>query len=235
MQNWFCDIDLREARRTSPANGRRTLCYFPCIFALLLLASTCGTSFAATETQRQQSVTLSRGSFTVADFDGDHEPDFAVVQPNEGSPSAGRYWVWLRLSQSGRRYVRVAAPGGGVSIEARDVNGDSAIDLVVATAWLNKPVAVLLNDGHGNFSQVDPSRFAQAFSRASKHWNTSSSADTCVVAWQRESEILEFPSGLGTGELKHSGEFFRSRNSLAARSRALVSYAGRAPPATTLL
>jgi hypothetical protein len=105
-----------------------------------------------------------RVTFAIADFDGDHHPDFASVQTGQGGASSdGDYWVRVRLSASGKHFIRVAAPQGGLVVEARDVNGDHAVDLVLATAWLGQPVAVLLNDGHGNFSQADPSDFPRAF------------------------------------------------------------------------
>ena len=223
------------------SGGRLPKSFFVCvplIAALALVLFTSGRAKAAHGPQLRQP-TVARGSspvsFAIADFDGDHHPDFASVQAAEGSASAGGYWVRFRLSESGRRYVRVAAPGGGLSIEARDVNGDHAPDLVVATAWLDKTVAILLNDGHGNFSQVDPGRFPHAFSRSSKDWNASSAVEMCAVAWQRESSDLEFPAARGAEELQDSGKSLCSGNDLSARSRTLVLHAGRAPPATTLL
>lgn len=105
-------------------------------------------------------------SFAIADLDGDHRPDVASIEPGHGGSRAGAYWVRLRLSEAGKSFIRVNAPGGGLSIEARDVNGDNAVDLVFATKWLGQPVAVLLNDGHGNFSQAQFSNFPGAFSRA---------------------------------------------------------------------
>ena len=55
--------------------------------------------------------------------------------------------------------IGVNAPLGGLNITSRDVDGDQSLDLIVTTAWLNQPVAVLLNDGHGNFTLTDPSAF----------------------------------------------------------------------------
>ena len=52
----------------------------------------------------------------------------------------------------------------------RDVNGDNALDLVVTTAWLNRPVAVLVNDGHGNFAVSDPGSFPAALGGSEAVW-----------------------------------------------------------------
>src|SRR5271170_3994083 len=62
------------------------------------------------------------------------------------------YSVQLHLSSVGQHSIQLVAPAGGLQIEARDVNGDDAIDLVLTTAWLKQPVAIFLNDGHGSFS-----------------------------------------------------------------------------------
>jgi hypothetical protein len=56
------------------------------------------------------------------------------------------------------------APTGGLQLTSRDVNGDHFVDVVVTTAWTNQPIAVLLNDGRGNFSPSNPAAFPGAFS-----------------------------------------------------------------------
>jgi hypothetical protein len=48
------------------------------------------------------------------------------------------------------------------------VNGDNVIDLVVSAAWLKSPVAVLVNDGHGNFTIRDPAAFWAALTNPSR-------------------------------------------------------------------
>lgn len=99
----------------------------------------------------------------IADFDGDTRPDVAVVQVGRSNSSQTDYWIQLQLSSVGRQTILVVAPAGGLQIVARDVNGDDAPDLILTTTWLNEPVAVYLNSGHGSFSRVDPSNFPGAF------------------------------------------------------------------------
>jgi hypothetical protein len=98
--------------------------------------------------------------FAIADFDGDSRPDLATVQVGKISASQARYWIHFELSAGARQLIDVTAPVGGVEIAPRDVNGDDILDLVVTTAWLNRPVAVLLNDGHGNFTYQDASAYS---------------------------------------------------------------------------
>src|SRR6202043_727763 len=93
-------------------------------------------------------------SFSIGDFDGDSNPDLASVQAGQSDLTRTDYWVQLQLSVRGRQSFQIVAPIGGLQIVSRDVNGDHALDLVLTTTWLRRPVAILLNDGHGNFSRV---------------------------------------------------------------------------------
>jgi hypothetical protein len=101
--------------------------------------------------------------FTISDFDGDNRPDLARVQTGQSGFSDMRYFVDFRLTTGLRQTIGVTAPAGGLQLTSRDVNGDSYPDVIVTTYWTNQPVAVLLNDGRGNFTQSDPSAFPGAF------------------------------------------------------------------------
>jgi len=108
--------------------------------------------------------------FAIADFDGDQLPDLARVQSGPGNSYQTQYWIQLQLTHAGRQLIGVLGPAGGLQLTASDVNGDHAIDLVLRTAWLNRPVAILLNDGHGRFRAERPGAFPGAFRRASANW-----------------------------------------------------------------
>ena len=97
--------------------------------------------------------------FAIADFDGDSRPDLATVEIGQIGPSRARYWIGFQLSSGPQQMIGVNAPVGGLNITSRDVDGDQSLDLIVTSAWLNQPVAVLLNDGHGNFTLTNPSAF----------------------------------------------------------------------------
>jgi hypothetical protein len=101
--------------------------------------------------------------FTIADFDGDSRPDLASVHVGQSGVRNTRYWIAFRLSGGSGQTVSITAPTGGLQITSRDVNGDSFPDIVVTTEWTNKPVAILLNDGLGNFRTSSPSEFMSAF------------------------------------------------------------------------
>jgi hypothetical protein len=169
--------------------------------------------------------------FTIEDFDGDNRPDIATVLEGRSRGVDRYYRIRFQLSSGGSQNIDLAAPAGGLDLSSRDVNGDDFLDVVVTTAGTDRPVAVLLNNGAGNFTASDPSEFPGAFRKSYKFW-----------------------SGL-TGELREASPAFFSRffsddveasdatfarpvviRVLVRRSDRLqtrdaeVSYPGRAPP-----
>lgn len=108
--------------------------------------------------------------FAIADFDGDSQPDLASVHVGQSSSRSTHYWIAFQLSGGTGQTVGITAPTGGLQISSRDVNGDSFPDVVITTAWTDTPVAILLNDGFGNFTVSSPSEFQNAFTASQKSW-----------------------------------------------------------------
>jgi hypothetical protein len=168
--------------------------------------------------------------FAIADFDGDSRPDVARVESGRSDFTNTEYWIELRLSAANWESIRLVAPAGGLELSARDVNGDAFVDLVVSTAWSNRPVAIYLNDGHGFFTHADPAAFPQAFSDSEAAWTFSvglaadglvvaSSQDTASGPEEREYSYAWAPAGL------------LACTELVYRLGApLFLHAGRAPP-----
>lgn len=94
----------------------------------------------------------------------------ASVQAGANIAGSTNYRIHLELSAVGQQSIQLVAPAGGLLIEARDVNGDHALDLVLTTAWFRQPVAIFLNDGHGGFSRSEPTSFPGAFSESNTNW-----------------------------------------------------------------
>jgi hypothetical protein len=166
----------------------------------------------------------------ISDFDGDRNPDTASIQAGPNVPGRTDYWIQLRLSATGQQFIRLAGPAGGLQIEARDVNGDHAIDLVVTTAWFRQPVAVLLNDGHGSFSRVEPDGFPEAFRE---------STTNCFSNFNLATDAVGVPPQKDAGICRETGAQSRLRSNAGSilplragflRSPLLISHAGRAPP-----
>jgi hypothetical protein len=116
----------------------------------------------------------SGANFAIADFDGDRLPDVATVETGPSEAAQTRYWIQFALGRGRRTGVAVSGPVGGLQIASQDVNGDSFLDLIVSTELANEPVAVLLNDGAGNFRLSDVSKFSRAIWESRVEWRTDS-------------------------------------------------------------
>jgi hypothetical protein len=218
------------------ANGRWSLRGALVALLALLPLGFSGAATANTSAPRNVPATsIGLGSqFTIADFDGDRSPDSASIEPGGASSGNSRYSIDLQLSAAGQQSIQFFAPGGGLTIKARDVNGDHAVDLVLATAWFKQPVAVFLNDGHGGFSRAASGEYPRAFSDADSSWAASSG---------RAADSAGAPPQQGTGVdaavtiAWHSPS--ASRFAVPARAgfpfgASLLSQPERAPPALHL-
>ena len=204
------------------------------LFFLIVLLQLFGVSRAARADLRDGPVSsLGSGQpFVIADFDGDKRPDFASIHGGQ-SDSSTDYWIQVQLTGSGEHSFRFDAPAGGLLIEARDVNGDHAVDLVLATAWFKKPVAILLNDGHGSFSRVEPSAFLEIFNQPGTTWG---------VSFYDESGAVGCPPQPSEGRCftaKDLSQLLRAlrvqyRSAVFVADSCLSPHAGRAPPAAAL-
>jgi hypothetical protein len=111
---------------------------------------------------RRENAQISRISgirFAIADFDGDWKPDLAVVETAGLRKVHANYAIRLQLSAGPELFFLIDAPSGGVRVAARDVNGDNLPDVIVSSVLDERVVAVLLNEGHGQFSRAEPSSF----------------------------------------------------------------------------
>jgi len=206
----------------------RFLCRF---FCLLFFAGLLGGAAAAGDVPVARIASLgSNASFSIADLDGDCKPDLASVQAGKSDLSSTDYWIQLQFSAAGRQSFQIVAPMGGLQIAARDVNGDHALDLVLTTAWLGQPVAILLNDGQGSFSRVDPDAFPEAFRECETGWR--SNADRTIEPLgvpppPREDIFSETKLFLC---LRLQATFLAGSDWRFSIAPFLISHLGRAPP-----
>ena len=99
--------------------------------------------------------------FAIADFDGDAQPDVALIRMTRDVQPTAEYFLELQLSSGTRAPIGIFGPAGGLQITPQDVNGDKIADLVVTSPFDTQFVAILLNDGKGNFKQVESSDYPE--------------------------------------------------------------------------
>lgn len=169
--------------------------------------------------------------FAIADLDGDRKPDLALVEVESQRLAKTDYSIRLQLSAGTASTIGINAPHGGLRVAARDVNGDHSIDLVLTSNLDARFIAVLLNDGHGNFSEAAPGAYLNLEEEVSVLL-------TGPAATVTDEAALAFPRSLFGGEavcgckcqtLLSSGSlpFARDWN---VRRKVAHSRLGRSPP-----
>lgn len=209
-----------------------------CRFALLLVLAVL-VAGAAPRTDAQITTFVADGSnlrFVYSDFDGDLRPDLVVVQAGRSDLSFTDYWVQFQLTTGRPQAIRVAAPTGGLQVATWDVNGDHVPDLVLTTTWGNQAVAVLLNEGNGSFSRLDPSAYPAAFRASKANWRYSAHLDQVVVGFLSLSRTGASPVGARPPYyLDSSVRAARRSDHGALLNPELVSHLGRSPPSNCLI
>jgi hypothetical protein len=204
---------------------------FRLLILVLLLGLVGGSAAAGAEVQKTPVTWLGHGlPFAIADFDGDLRPDLASVQAGPNSSGSTDYWIQVQLSAAGRQSMRVVAPTGGLLIEARDVNGDHAVDLVLSTAWRRQPVAIFLNDGHGSFSRVESIAFPGAFSESTAKWTSNSEQATEAIGVPPQSRVGIWPEASDLAHGRSRTDSISPSSLWFPISSFLIAHAGRAPP-----
>ena len=171
----------------------------------------------------------------IADFDGDHRPDLASIQTGRDGCGGSAYWVQFQLSTAGRQSIQLVAPPGGLRIEARDVNGDHAVDLVFTSAWFRQPVAILLNDGHGSFSRAEPTAFPGVFSEPEPNWAPGRRVLPAAVGLPPQSRARAEKAQKDPVHQRSSAGLVLSSVPAFPADTFLFSSAGRAPPSEVSL
>jgi hypothetical protein len=202
-------------------------------YALLLLVFGFAAANGAVETTRSAAAgrVETGDQLAIADFDGDLRPDLARVQAGASTPRGTDYWIQLQLSAARRQSIRLVAPAGGLQIEARDVNGDHAVDLVLSSTTFGQPVAVLLNDGHGSFSRVAPSAFPEAFNNPRTHWTSACNQETEAIGVPPQSHSSVCRAANTFASIQPHADSTATSREGSAFDFSFIFHANRAPPA----
>jgi hypothetical protein len=176
-------------------------------------------------------ITLSSTQFAIADFDGDREPDLAMIRvTRDGSPTS-QYSVDFNFSSGAKPGICIVGPSGGLQITPRDVNGDKFADLVVTSLLDSHFVAIFLNDGKGNFVPAEPSDFPGAVSGTDFHLvapeNVPSGQFALLPGRDPAGEVGDSAGWHGPRQVSAAA---LAAQPLAVRAELVFPSAGRAPP-----
>lgn len=173
--------------------------------------------------------------FAIDDFDGDLAPDVARVQPVSSNSSGTNCIIQLQFGSGKKQSIRLAAPWGDVRIVARDVNGDRISDLVISSAWTEEPYAVLINDGTGAFSPVDPSSVQALHRKSKRRWSWPRPQPSETAATSPRSAERGFAKTKCIGHRRPKKGLVHRPDFVSIRCPLLVSLPGHAPPTPALL
>jgi len=208
--------------------GVAVLCVFACFSAARLQFRNTGQPIPRLV---RTAVALGSTQFAIADFDGDRQPDLALVRvTSDGSPTS-QYSIDFNFSAGHKPAIYIAGPSGGLQITPRDVNGDKIADLVFTSLLDSHFVAIFLNDGKGNFVAANPSDFPGAGKGNGSRISEPGDFPAGQMALQAGRDTARY-AGASAGWY---GPHVISSSSLPGRqfgNRAELSFpsAGRAPP-----
>jgi hypothetical protein len=169
--------------------------------------------------------------FAIDDFDGDHRPDVASIDMGQSGARDTRYWVAFHLSAGTESMVAISAPSGGLDITSLDLNLDGFPDVLVTSAWTKRPVAVLLNDGFGNFTRSDVSPFQNIFAASDASWTSESEEIRDLTALPLYRSIAgNFRSASRSTSNPKMSRLLSPKASPAAIALVALPSIGRAPP-----
>lgn len=103
-------------------------------------------------------------SWTLGDFDGDGLADLLTSSIESLGPSGYGHRIQIR-SGSGAAIgasFQIFGSTPGLTLLARDIDGDRDLDLIVANSYSNRPIGVWINDGHGVFTQAGESSYSSS-------------------------------------------------------------------------
>ena len=169
--------------------------------------------------------------FVIADLDGDRKPDLALVEMRSPRSAMTNYSIRLQFSSRAESAIGINAPFGGLRVAARDVNGDDNIDLIVTSNLDARVVAILLNDGHGNFSLAAPDAYPELQNESQAFLNAPPGpvADQATLVPQRPSFSEEGAPVYDCHTVLSSDSLPLIRNQTAL-PRVVHARSGRSPP-----
>jgi hypothetical protein len=168
---------------------------------------------------------------TIADLDGDHQPDLALAEEVGRVRDGYLYRVRLKLSGgSESSFTFRHTDALGIRIIPMDVDGDRHVDLAIAGRFIGQSVGVWLNDGKGVFFH-DTSAFPAESSRPAFNRIQDEDPDQAV----QSKPLRQLPDGRIGGSIaipaEHCGGWTVRLDTTGQRNRTgSRSHYLRAPP-----
>jgi hypothetical protein len=162
------------------------------IFLLAAVNSCLGSPGLVVGTASTSQRSVGQVGWTVADFDGDSQPDVATTRM-EARGAGYVYWLELDLSTNRKDDSSLAQanlPSAvssifGLHLTPRDVDGDHDLDIVVTMGITRQPVAVWINDGKGRFEEGDLSAYPALTSLVDLSFSAPAAPDTTQIAYDQ--------------------------------------------------
>jgi len=169
--------------------------------------------------------------FAIADFDSDSLPDTATIRVARDSSPSAEYFLELRLSSGLRPAIGILGPAGGLQVTPQDVNGDKIADLVITSPFDAHFVAILLNDGEGNFRRVASSDFPNVGKKSEFGLLSKDSLGQfqLTLGQKRNTDGREVATGSSEGSPERGMQLARSMASFIPKIESHTR-ASRAPP-----
>jgi hypothetical protein len=197
------------------------------LFLFLCGLSAAGLLPAVTGTTAPAMPARIKGS-VIADLDGDRQADVATSRATRRGGSSYLHDITFHFSGSEDRVITVRTILKAERMTLRDLDGDADCDLVLESIT-REPLAVLLNDGNGQFHEGDLDEFRSQLEHRSSH----SAAPTQKVAPSDElGESPDAPAAIAvwTSRPELSCVRFALRGSTAHCRASISEVSSRGPP-----
>jgi hypothetical protein len=205
------------------------------LWRLFLFIVICGVAVPASASEKFTpaiDMGLRPGRPAVADLDGDDIVDIASGTKAGQTEGGYEYRVDLQLSSNpdAKSFIVYSDEATGLNIRAVDVDGDHSFDLVVTSHLQHRPIGVWLNDGNGQFTRDDSTRYDPSVWQEGGSIKSSSMTESPVSSSERRRPQLALDhKHTAFGESQFLPAVFRQK-SVSLVSIPIESARFRAPP-----
>ena len=175
---------------------------------------------------------LLKRPLAAADFDGDNQPDGALLLAPPSTRSRSGYRVEVHLSRTNNTDLSFESDDDVLVLATLDINNDGITDLVVEQTLTHRWLHVWLGDGQGGFHKVRAEDFSATDTSTGLQASAPHSEQKTVVSLPPESRfgMMLLISGHISGRPPSTDESYHRLSVASPLLLAAVSLASRAPP-----